>query len=733
MVTWASSTAGILITTLRNASGKYPEKVLAPFKSGTIAKRTAAITKVTLAAGVGWLTSKSKMTTMYKPRLATKGNERVLLGTTSNRPLQLRVKTVSQNITHNVLVIVNKEKVPDGVPHGPTINKTEPTLKHMFHEADGTTLLDNKEKVVVRIAISFGIDYEAILQTGSINQATFECLDRMDETGYLAWQIDALMNHDEALQKFLLSEANLKKYLPNSPSATGYSVVDSPFIKPEDVDDDDSDLEDDVEALGEECLSLVNAATASNNANSAPPEFVTPPNKRAAKSTSDDEDDKAAAQSEKVAQANRLSALGATYDPTSNNISLPTASTFFPSIRDATSKAAQREAITDTITSISETFNDSEHFLVRSADPPIFDRTTLAHIGKGKWSATTVDSLDADRALGLTIPQLMPDTNSTATAKKENEGIIEAEADLDEHASKRTKIGTTFTTAGEIANIGFLLSTQANILLVLTLYFAFTVTGGSAPIPSLAFYNLELAKIITSKTAKEWYKSHGNMRAEFLYYVLNQIMAITTCYAKAVKDVMVIGAISRGVPSDAPTKHYSLAHEIFKDTTQVLARVFLNSATIPNNDLFNSSSAKKKAAEKDKKRLIAELKAADSSNKNGNGGNGGNGTNDTTGKGAKRHKQSGIGNTKSGWLKCTGNNFELCQEVNNEKVRMCKSSARDGVECPFKDKCNFLHTESIMDLPKETRKPFIAHVEKTDGLEFLNTAESVLDEIRKGN
>ncbi len=49
-VTWASSGAGILITTLRNASGKYSEKVLAPFKSGTIAKRTAAITKVTLAA-----------------------------------------------------------------------------------------------------------------------------------------------------------------------------------------------------------------------------------------------------------------------------------------------------------------------------------------------------------------------------------------------------------------------------------------------------------------------------------------------------------------------------------------------------------------------------------------------------------------------------------------------------------------------------------------------------------
>ena len=191
------------------------------------------------------------------------------------------------------------------------------------------------------------------------------------------------MNHDEALQKSLLAEAALKKYLPTSPSATGYSVISSPFIKPEDVDDDDTDLEDDVDALGEECLSLVNTATASHNSNRSPPEFIAPTKKPAAKSSSDDEDDKGAAQSEKEAQANRLAALGATYEPMNGKITLPTASTFFPSIRDATSKTAQQEAITDTITSILETFNDSEHFLVRSADPPIFDRITLAHIGKG--------------------------------------------------------------------------------------------------------------------------------------------------------------------------------------------------------------------------------------------------------------------------------------------------------------------------------------------------------------
>ena len=64
---------------------------------------------------------------------------------------------------------------------------------------------------------------------------------------------------------------------------------------------------------------------------------------------------------------------------------------------------------------------------------------------------------------------------------------------------------------------------------------------------------------------------------------------------------------------------------------------------------------------------------------------------------------------------------------------MCKSSARDGVECPFKDKYNFLHTESIIDLSKGKRKPFLDHVKKTDGLAFHNTLDSVLNKIRKGN
>ena len=64
-------------------------------------------------------------------------------------------------------------------------------------------LLNDKEKLVARIASSFGTDYEAMLQTGTINQATFEFLGRIDSFGYLT-----LQNYGEAPQKSLLAEAD---------------------------------------------------------------------------------------------------------------------------------------------------------------------------------------------------------------------------------------------------------------------------------------------------------------------------------------------------------------------------------------------------------------------------------------------------------------------------------------------------------------------------------------------
>jgi len=84
----------------------------------------------------------------------------------------------------------------------------------------------------------------------------------------------------------------------------------------------------------------------------------------------------------------------------------------------------------------------------------------------------------------------------------------------------------------------------------------------------------------------------------------------------------------------------------------------------------------------------------------------------------KKLKQTGIGNKTDGWPTVTVANFELCPEVNSKEFRMCKSSAHSGATCPFKDKCNFVHTTSINDLPKEKRKPFVLHIDKQDGIKI---------------
>ena len=53
---------------------------------------------------------------------------------------------------------------------------------------------------------------------------------------------------------------------------------------------------------------------------------------------------------------------------------------------------------------------------------------------------------------------------------------------------------------------------------------------------------------------------------------------------------------------------------------------------------------------------------------------------------------------------------------------MCKSSARKGAMCPFGVRCQFLHTESISDIPKAAQKALVTHVDNQPTLRFCNAA-----------
>ena len=112
-------------------------------------------------------------------------------------------------------------------------------------------------------------------------------------------------------------------------------------------------------------------------------------------STDDELDKKAAALADKEQFNVLILALGASYDPKTGDVSLPTLSDFVPTIRDLSAKTTQRDNAESSLQSIAETMNESAHYLARNVDPPIFSKITLVQVSQDKWSTAIVDSLDA--------------------------------------------------------------------------------------------------------------------------------------------------------------------------------------------------------------------------------------------------------------------------------------------------------------------------------------------------
>ena len=207
--------SGTLITQCREPSAKYETKVLSIFKEGSKGKRSATATSSSMVAGIGWLSTSTKLSALYLVRLAEKEgeNEMVFLGTTSNDATQLRPSFITQDVLANVLCIVNKASVPKGIPMGTTIDKKEATLATFLCDSSGNPK-DGEEKVIVRVPVSFPVSYGAQLRTGNINEETFQCLETMDPSESVTWQIETLKGHDKDIQTLLLSSTDLKKYLP---------------------------------------------------------------------------------------------------------------------------------------------------------------------------------------------------------------------------------------------------------------------------------------------------------------------------------------------------------------------------------------------------------------------------------------------------------------------------------------------------------------------------------------
>jgi len=83
--------------------------------------------------------------------------------------------------------------------------------------------------------------------------------------------------------------------------------------------------------------------------------------------------------------------------------------------------------------------------------------------------------------------------------------------------------------------------------------------------------------------------------------VLSQLITITACFGQASSDVAITNSIQRGDLSTISTTHFNPAHNIYKDTIQIIACVFLNSTSIPVAKLFSESAAKKNLTKSSKR------------------------------------------------------------------------------------------------------------------------------------
>lgn len=749
--------SGTFITQCREPNSKFETKVLSTFKEGSKGKRSATVTSISMVAGIGWLSTPSKMAVLYLVRLAEKEgeSEMVFLGTTSNDATQLRPSFVTQDVLANVLCIVNKASVPKGIPMGTTIDKKEAALVTLLCDSSGNPK-DDEEKVIVRVPVGFPVSYGAQLRTGNINEETFQCLETMDPSESVSWQIETLKRHDKDVQTLLLSSSDLKKYLPSTPSPRGYGTIPSPFIKPNPVGDDDEKLNEDVDNLSDELKEFLDRRIQSL----APHMVQGTPQKSNQRRESLMEIDSPMKEKDENTEAEqaalRTLAYGAVYDHETKRVTVPHLNSLFMAVNEMKKKANQREKTASTLNSLQATLAKGTHYVARMVDLPKMDVITLGFISQGRVSTEPPEMLTDTQANGFNLLQLLPDSASAAKAKKVKESTANKEEVLDEHFSKRTKLNTEYCTVSELNGMSFLQAGLGNLTAVNLFYFNFDLSGMTSK-PSIAAYMLDLNETITTLKARRWLKQNADKRVKFIFYVVNQVNAIMACFGQAQQDVLVLNAIKE--EEDIPSENYEMAHQVLVDTKNVISRIFLNSTEIPETNLYTTSEQYRKAEEKKTKKLLSELKSSNSGNDGSGNNNRNNGrrqsvagnrnnnataTNGTTGNGGgsggggnsantntyKSPDQLGVGNGNEGYIESNLERLNFPPELHNNGFKLCKSSIRNGQKCSFGDRCNFLHTDKIEDLPQDKQKSLVKWVDDTEGVTFKGVQDSVLTKIR---
>jgi len=272
-----------------------------------------------------------------------------------------------------------------------------------------------------------------------------------------------------------------------------------------------------------------------------------------------------------------------------------------------------------------------------------------------------------------------------------------------------------------LSDASSLLSTMGNLMVLFMFYFRFQLAS-LATSPSVVFYIAELANMITGKEARQWFKSNEEHTPQLLHYVLAQIIAISTSFAKASRDVMVTNYITQNQLDQIPTRHFALAHSIFEDAKSTLHKVFLNSVPIPLSALWTNSKAKRNIDDMAARDLLAKIQSA---------------TPPVDSKKRKSEEQLTPTNKnklartgdKSGWIRCNGPNLSLPTELFNKDYKLCKSKSRDGQICQFGDNCKKDHSP-LAQLDHVKQKAIVRSVDADNKQHFVNFDKKLLDEIR---
>ena len=729
-----------LLTAAAEAASSFSFQFLLPFSKAPYARRKHTTLRHKIVSAIVWFKGSRKLVALYKSREAYgTNNDSLLLGSSSNNARTVIPKIVGFDILHNVLVVVNKSDADKfkNVEVGAIIDKTEAKIRRFFHDTQ-SALIDNEDKVAARLPICVPIPFGSTIKVGTLDQNTYSSFDDIDDSGFLCFWAENINKHNADLQKLLLEDDDLKQWLPATP-ATGHAYLATPYVPFSDLDDDDVQLSKEIKLLGDECEEILARAESSQNSNYQSARSQSSGNnaKPGGPKVGDSIDVEEAKEVSDTQMYNaRIKAWGATLDKSTGKISFPKLSRFIPQIRDASTKATQQKLTISTIKTIERTVAKSRDFMFRSVDVPRLEKVVAAFIGNAMFSDENISSLEIDSSEGgWIVPMFLPDSASTAKAKSANAGKSEAEEALDEHASKRTKLSTTFSSVSELRTTNALLATFANIVVLALFYCHFDVTSISSAMPSVVDIVYDFADIITTKKARDWFKDNPNKRAQLIYWILSQTICILVCFARAANDVELLTAIMQNDLEDAPTDHYKLAYSLHNDTKTSLEKIFLNSTSIPDNDLWDSSAAKKELDKRDQKKLVAALDLAGLLSPRG-------GNTNTRKGGPKNDEQPNQHNSPKrqktvsadGFILCkNGANVSLPTEYFNQTFKLCKANAADGIVCSQGNRCGKDHSthEELAQTNEAHAKILVKSIDRSPNLEIVKTDASLLQRLRQ--